>query len=80
MARNKKFHGFTLSPETVEEFRKYAVSIGSNASYEVERLMRKEIDRRKIISVKLDDKEKEKIVSDFLSEMWVKYLDHKEKD
>ena len=50
MARNKKFHGFTLSPEVVEEFRKYAVSIGSNASYEVERLMRKEIDRRKIRS------------------------------
>lgn len=48
MARNKKFHGFTLSPETVEEFKKYAAAIGSNASYEVERLMRKELDRIKV--------------------------------
>lgn len=50
MAKNKKFHGFTLSPEVVEEFRNYAVSIGSNASYEVERLMRKELDKIKVRS------------------------------
>jgi hypothetical protein len=43
--RNKKFHGFTLSPEVVEEFKIYAAKKGSNASYEVERLMRKELQK-----------------------------------
>lgn len=43
----KKFHGFTLSPEVVEEFKNYAKTKGSNASYEVERLMRSELGKVK---------------------------------
>lgn len=41
--QNKKFQGFTLSPEVIEEFKEYARAKGSNASYEVERLMRNEL-------------------------------------
>lgn len=51
--KNKKFHGFTLSPEVVEEFKNYAKTKGSNASYEIERLMRNEL--TKVKKTKISD-------------------------
>lgn len=48
MQKEKKIlQTFTLTPSVIEEFRAHAVSIGSNASYEIERLIRAELKKIK---------------------------------
>lgn len=44
MRKEKKtLQTFTITPSVIEEFRSHATSIGSNASYEIERLIRAEL-------------------------------------
>ena len=42
MRKKQKFN-FTFTPEIYKEFQEYASSIGSNSSYELERLIRQEL-------------------------------------
>lgn len=73
--KSKKFHGFTLTPEVVEEFKNYAKSKGSNVSYEIERLMRSELAKKQKSPKESDETkgEENRMLNLFIDEMLEKY-------